>query len=60
MITTISNLIIFIVTDIGGALPERLRQDLIWNRVANVKGREGGNVGLDLVNEFLNNDFKGV
>ena len=44
---------------IEGYLPENLRSDLTWNRVANVSGRPGANVGLDLVNEFLNNDFKG-
>ncbi|XP_066264517.1 uncharacterized protein [Branchiostoma lanceolatum] len=43
---------------IGGFLPARLRHDLIWNRVANLKGGAGRNIGLDLVNEFLNNDFK--
>ncbi|XP_035687479.1 uncharacterized protein LOC118423433 [Branchiostoma floridae] len=46
------------LTGIGGFLPERLRHDLTWNRVANLKGGPGSNIGLDLVNEFLNNDFK--
>ncbi|KAI8516610.1 hypothetical protein Bbelb_051910 [Branchiostoma belcheri] len=33
--------------------------DLTWNRVTNLRGGPGGNIGLDLINEFLNNDFKG-
>lgn len=44
---------------VGGFVGERLQQDLIWNRVGNLKGRKGGNVGLDLINEFQNKDFKG-
>ncbi|KAI8493895.1 hypothetical protein Bbelb_282420 [Branchiostoma belcheri] len=44
---------------IGGFLPARLRHDLIWNRTGNIKGCPGRDVGLDLINEFLNNDFKG-
>ena len=48
------------VPDVGGFQPENIREDLIWNRLANLKGRPGGNIGLDLVNEFLNNDFKGT
>ena len=44
----------------SGFLCERLKQDLTWNRVANLSGRPGGNIGLDLVNEFLNNNFKGI
>ena len=32
---------------------------LKWNRVANLHGGAGRNLGLDLINEFLNNDFKG-
>ncbi|KAL7381000.1 hypothetical protein ABVT39_026866 [Epinephelus coioides] len=41
---------------IEGHLPANLLADLTWNRVAILTGREGGNTGLDLVNEFLN-DF---
>ena len=37
----------------------RLIHDLIWNRTGNVNGGPGQNVALDLVNEFLNNEFKG-
>ena len=44
---------------IGGFLPKRLQEEMMWNRVANLKGVAGGNIPLYLVNEFLNNDFKG-
>ncbi|KAI8481598.1 hypothetical protein Bbelb_406980 [Branchiostoma belcheri] len=43
---------------IGGFLPARLRHDLTWNRTGNIKGGPGKNVGLDLINEFWNNEFK--
>jgi hypothetical protein len=43
---------------INGWLPNRIKEELIWNSTANLTGKEGGNLGLDLVNEFLNNDFK--
>ncbi|KAI8516556.1 ATP binding [Branchiostoma belcheri] len=45
-------------TRVGGFLPARLQHDLTWNRVTNLRGGPGGNIGLDLINEFLNNDFK--
>ncbi|KAK3101689.1 hypothetical protein FSP39_005507 [Pinctada imbricata] len=45
-------------TDINGFLPERLAKELVWNSTANLSGLPGHNVALDLVNEFLNNDFK--
>ena len=48
-----------VLSGVNGYLPENLRLDMIWNRVANLQGRPGGNIGLDLVNEFLNGDFKG-
>jgi len=44
---------------VSGCVPERLVHELTWERVANVNGGKGKNIGLDLVNEFLNNDFKG-
>ncbi|KAK3108584.1 hypothetical protein FSP39_011323 [Pinctada imbricata] len=44
--------------DVNGLLPERLAQELIWNSTANLAGLPGQNLALDLVNEFLNNDFK--
>ncbi|KAI8493923.1 hypothetical protein Bbelb_282700 [Branchiostoma belcheri] len=33
---------------------------LIWNRTGNIKGVPDRDVGLDLINEFLNNDSKAV
>ena len=49
----------FCYTGVGGADPEYVRFHKVWNRTANLQGRKGRNIGLDLVNEFLNNDFKG-
>ena len=43
----------------GGFHGERMKNEVTWNRVANLKGKPGANLGLDLVNQFLNNDFKG-
>lgn len=31
----------------------------MWNSTANLLGKPGHNIALDLVNEFLNNEFKG-
>jgi hypothetical protein len=42
---------------INGWLPNRIKEELIWNSTANLTGKEGGNLGLDLVNEFLNNEW---
>ena len=44
---------------IGGYFQKSVQEDMVWNRVANLKRRPAGSVGLDLVNEFLNKDFKG-
>ena len=55
----VSNTSYFITTDTGGFLPKAICDDLVLNRVGNVHGGAGKNVGLDLVNEFLNNDFNG-
>ena len=46
------------VSGVGGFLFGRMRHDLIWNRVANLHGGKGRNIPLDLVNEFINGDFK--
>lgn len=43
---------------VSGCLPPRLRNELIWNGTANLVGKPGHNIALDLVNEFLNNEFK--
>ena len=48
-----------LTSDVGGYQPQNTREDLVWNRLCNMKGCPGGNIGLDLANEFLNNDFKG-
>ncbi len=49
----------YLFVDTGGAQPERVIQELTWERVANLQGMPGHNIALDLLNEFLNNDFKG-
>lgn len=43
---------------INGSLPPRLRNERIWNSTAYLQGKPGNNIVLDLVNEFLNNEFK--
>ena len=45
---------------IRGFYPPRIREELIWNRVANLRGGAGHNIELDLLNEHLNNEFKGA
>ena len=50
---------IIVHSGVSGFVPERLRKDMTWNRLANVQGKEGENIGMDLLNEFLNNEFKG-
>nr|XP_022295009.1 uncharacterized protein LOC111105128 [Crassostrea virginica] len=47
-----------LLAGINGWLPARLRQEVEWNSTANLLGKPGHNVALDLVNEFLNNEFK--
>lgn len=37
----------------------RIRSEVVWNSTANLLGKPGHNIALDLVNEFLNNEFKG-
>ena len=44
---------------IGGFVPEKIWHTYIWNRVANIHGKRHCNIGLDLVNEHMNLDFKG-
>lgn len=43
---------------INGSLIPRLRNELIWNSTAILQGKPCNNIGLDLVNEFLNSEFK--
>ena len=45
---------------VNGFFPPRLRSEVIWNRVANLRGEPGRNIALDLLNEFHNNEFKGI
>lgn len=37
----------------------RIRSEVVWNSTANLLGKPGHNIALDLVNEFLKNEFKG-
>ena len=49
-----------ILSAVGGYEMERVGLNITWNRLCNTKGHARGNVSLDLANEHLNNDFKGV
>ncbi|XP_023286175.1 uncharacterized protein LOC111672837 isoform X1 [Seriola lalandi dorsalis] len=49
-----------ILTGMEGFYPERVRQDMKWNRVLNLQGTAGGNISLDLLTELMINEFKGV
>ena len=42
-----------------GMCGRRLAQEVVWNRTANMAGKRGNNIELDLVNEHLNLEFKG-
>ena len=48
------------VVGINGWFPTRLAKDIIHNRTVNIVGGSGRNLEMDLVNEFLNNKFKGI
>ncbi|OWF48543.1 Chromatin modification-related protein png2 [Mizuhopecten yessoensis] len=41
-----------------GWLPEKVREELIWNRTVNYSGGVGRNLPMDLMNELLNRLFK--
>jgi hypothetical protein len=43
---------------VNGWLPAQLREEIIWNSTAILTALPGGNLALDLVNEFQNNEFK--
>ena len=43
---------------VSGLYPFRIAKKIVWNRVANLTGKPNGNIGLDLVNEFFNEDYK--
>lgn len=47
------------LSGINGLLPARIRSEVVWNSTANLLGKPGHNIALDLVNKFLNNEFKG-
>ena len=44
---------------INGWLPEKLQEEIIWNRTVNYSGGMGRNLPADLMNEILNRLFKG-
>ncbi|CAG2241196.1 unnamed protein product [Mytilus edulis] len=46
-------------TGINGWLPKK-QNGLIWNRTVNYRGGAGHNLEMDLMNEFLNREFKGA
>ncbi|WAQ96278.1 hypothetical protein MAR_028968 [Mya arenaria] len=41
-----------------GWMPKLIAENIVWNSTANLKGKPGANIPLDLLNEFLNNEFK--
>ena len=43
----------------GGWLPPRLAEEVVWNRTVNLCGKRNTNLEMDLVNEFINGEFKG-
>ncbi|XP_061162619.1 uncharacterized protein LOC133171838 [Saccostrea echinata] len=47
-----------LLAGVAGWLPERLAMDSIWNRTVNLAGGPGRNLECDMVNEFLNKEFK--
>ncbi|XP_052217447.1 uncharacterized protein LOC127835183 [Dreissena polymorpha] len=47
-----------LLASVSGWMPKRISENLIWNSTANLRGEPGCNVPLDLLNEFLNNEFK--
>ena len=49
-----------LVTDVLGFESDRLTHELMHERVVNLKGGAGRNIPLDLLNEFMNLEFKGT
>lgn len=47
-----------LLTNVGGAVSERLQHQLIWNRTVNIRGGGHNNMPKDLYNEFLNKEYK--
>ena len=58
--TNVINQVHLVWTGIEGFYPEHIRQDMKWNRVVNLEGKPGCNISLDLVNELMNIEFKGM
>jgi len=48
----------FHTSAVNGWMPKRVSENLIWNSTANLRGEAGCNIPLDLLNEFINNEFK--
>lgn len=44
---------------INGLLFVRIWSEVVWNSIVNLLEKLGYYIDLDLVNEFLNNEFKG-
>ncbi|XP_067335672.1 uncharacterized protein [Channa argus] len=49
-----------LLTGIEGFYPQRVAQDMKWNRVLNLQGKPGGNISLDLLTELMITEFKAV
>lgn len=45
---------------VNGAVSERLKHTLIWNRTVNPNGGSGKNIAMDLQMEFFNKEYKGI
>ena len=52
-------LLVTYVSDVAGFETERTAYELQHERTANLVGLPGRNIGLDLLNEFMNADLKG-
>jgi hypothetical protein len=48
-----------LLMSLNGAVSERLRHELRWNRTVNRNGGQGRNIEMDLQMEFFNKDYKG-
>ncbi|KAK2826840.1 hypothetical protein Q5P01_021054 [Channa striata] len=49
-----------LLTGIEGFYPQRVAQDMKWNRVLNLQEKPGGNISLDLLTELMITEFKAV
>ncbi len=47
-----------LLSGIAGWYPGRIKHEATWNRTVNIHGGQGRNIAVDLMNEFLNLDFK--